>query len=43
MRVGINLINFGPGASAETLGYHLLMISDHVAITPDVQARYAAR
>jgi len=52
MRVGINLINFGPGASpeslaraaslAEALGYHLVMISDHVAITPDVQARYPA-
>src|SRR5215813_14188418 len=52
MRVGINLINFGPGATpeslarsvelAEALGYHLAMISDHVAITPDVQGRYPA-
>ncbi len=52
MRVGINLINFGPGASPESLarsvelaeaqGYHLVMISDHVAVTPDVQARYPA-
>jgi len=52
MKVGINLINFGPGVSpeslarsaelAESLGYHLAMISDHVAITPDVQARYPA-
>src|SRR5262245_32831967 len=52
MRVGINLINFGPAVSPETLarsaelaealGYHLVMISDHVAITPDVQARYPA-
>lgn len=52
MKVGINLLNFGPGASpealahwarrAEGLGYHLVMISDHVAITPDVQARYPA-
>jgi len=52
MRVGINLINFGPGVSpeslarsaelAETLGYHLVMISDHVAMTPDVHARYPA-
>ena len=52
MRVGINLINFGPGVTpeslarsvelAEALGYHLVMISDHVAITPDVQARYPA-
>ena len=52
MRVGVNLLNFGPGASpeslagwaqlAETLGYHLVMISDHVAMTPDVVARYPA-
>jgi probable F420-dependent oxidoreductase len=52
MRFGINLINFGPGTGPETLarsaelaealGYHLVMISDHVAITPDVQARYPA-
>src|SRR5437762_12626053 len=52
MRIGVNLLNFGPGVSpdslagwtqlAETLGYHLVMISDHVAITPDVAARYPA-
>jgi len=52
MKVGVNLINFGPGASpdsllrwaqlVETLGYHLMMTSDHVAITPDVQGRYPA-
>ena len=52
MKVGVNLINFGPAASedallrwtrlSETLGYHLVMISDHVAITPDVTARYPA-
>jgi alkanesulfonate monooxygenase SsuD/methylene tetrahydromethanopterin reductase-like flavin-dependent oxidoreductase (luciferase family) len=52
MRVGVNLVNFGPGATpgslartarlAEALGYHLLMVSDHVAITPDVQAEYPA-
>lgn len=52
MKVGINLVNFGPGASpdtlartarlAEELGYHLVMISDHVAITPDVAARFGA-
>ena len=52
MRFGINLINFGPGASpeslaasaelAEDLGYHFAMISDHVAITPDVAGRYPA-
>src|SRR5437870_9660425 len=52
MRVGVNLLNFGPGASpdslagwtqlAETLGYHFVMISDHVVMTPDVVARYPA-
>lgn len=26
----------------EALGYHSLMVSDHVAITPDVQAEYPA-
>ncbi|MEA2640305.1 MAG: hypothetical protein QOF51_1699 [Chloroflexota bacterium] len=50
MRVGVNILNFGPGASpdaflkwaqiAEALGYHSLMISDHVAITPSVRERY---
>jgi probable F420-dependent oxidoreductase len=52
VKVGINLVNFGPGGSvpsmlrwarvAESLGYHLLMSSDHVAVTPDVHARYPA-
>jgi probable F420-dependent oxidoreductase len=52
MRFGVNLINFGPSARpdslarwamlTETLGYHFLMTSDHVALTPDVQARYPA-
>lgn len=52
MRIGVNLLNFGPGVSpdsladwtrlAETLGYHFVMISDHVAMTPDVIARYPA-
>lgn len=52
MKVGVNLINFGPSAGpdslrrwarlTETLGYHLLMTSDHVATTRDVQARYPA-
>jgi len=27
---------------SETLGYHLIMTSDHIAITPDVQTRYPA-
>jgi probable F420-dependent oxidoreductase len=52
MKVGVNLINFGPSAKPENLrrwatltedlGYHLLMTSDHVAMTPDVQARFPA-
>src|SRR5262249_13204039 len=50
VRVGVNILNFGPGANprdllgwaqvAEALGYHSLMISDHVAITPSVAVRY---
>ena len=50
MRVGVNLLNWGPGVSPEALarttaliealGYHLAMISDHVAPTPDVAANY---
>ena len=52
MKVGVNLLNFGPAVSpdslvrwatlAESLGYHFLMISDHVAITADVEERYPA-
>ena len=52
MKAGINLLNFGPGVTpeslagwatlAEALGYHFLMISDHVAVTADVAARYPA-
>ena len=52
MKIGVNLINFGPGAHpqalkswvqlAEALGYHLIMTSDHIAVTPDVQSRYPA-
>ncbi len=52
MKVGVNLINFGPSASpdslrrwarlTEALGYHLLMTSDHVTVTADVQQRYPA-
>ena len=52
MKVGVNLINFGPGADAESfrrtveiseaLGYHLVMTSDHIAVTPDVSDRYPA-
>lgn len=52
MKFGVNLINFGPGVNqgsltqwikeSETLGYHLVMTSDHIAITEDVQGRYPA-
>jgi probable F420-dependent oxidoreductase len=52
MKFGVNLINFGPSAApdsllrwallTETLGYHFLMTSDHLALTRDVQARYPA-
>lgn len=52
MKVGVNLINFGPSACpdvlgrtaalVEALGYHMLMTSDHVAVTPDVGKRYPA-
>ena len=52
MKIGVNLINFGPGAHpqalkswaqlAEALGYHQIMTSDHIAVTPDVQSRYPA-
>lgn len=52
MKLGINMINFGPAATPETLGqwaglaedlgYHHLMTSDHVTITPDVGARFPA-
>jgi probable F420-dependent oxidoreductase len=50
VKFGINILNFGPGADpaslegwarfAEDIGYHFIMISDHVAITPDVQAAF---
>jgi probable F420-dependent oxidoreductase len=52
MKVGVNLINFGPGVNpqvlrswvtlSESLGYHLIMTSDHISVTPDVQSRYPA-
>lgn len=52
MKVGVNLINFGPSENADTLrrwaglvealGYHSLMTSDHIAVTPDVGRRYPA-
>lgn len=50
MKCGINLINFGPSATPESLsrwatfgealGYHFMMTSDHLAVTSDVQQRY---
>ena len=50
MKVGVNILNFGPGASpsnllrwariSEDLGYHSVMICDHVAVTEDVSPRY---
>jgi len=52
MKIAVNLINFGPGATPESLegwveltqrlGYHGLMTSDHVTITDDVSERYPA-
>ncbi len=52
MKFGVKLIHSGPGADpenirrwalfAETLGLHLLMTADHVALTPEVQERYPA-
>ncbi|TMR07213.1 LLM class flavin-dependent oxidoreductase [Nonomuraea turkmeniaca] len=52
MRIGVNVPNFGPGtdpgllrqwaSTVEGLGFDLLMVSDHVAITPDVAAQYPA-
>ncbi|MER7750764.1 TIGR03619 family F420-dependent LLM class oxidoreductase [Kitasatospora sp. NPDC097643] len=52
MKIGVNVLNFGPGAdpgvlrswaqTVEGLGFDLLMVSDHVAITPDVAERYPA-
>lgn len=52
MQIGINVPNFGPGTdpatlrqwaqTVEGLGFDLLMVSDHVAITPDVAEQYPA-
>jgi probable F420-dependent oxidoreductase len=52
MRLGVNVPNFGPGTrpdvllrwaqTAEGLGFDLLMLSDHVAVTPDVAEQYPA-
>ncbi|MEU0852955.1 LLM class flavin-dependent oxidoreductase [Streptomyces flaveolus] len=50
MQLGVNVPNFGPGTDpgilrewarlTEGLGFGALMVSDHVAITPDVAERY---
>lgn len=52
MKVGVNLLNFGPGVTpqslsdwarlSESLGYHFVAVSDHIAVTPDVAAQYPA-
>jgi alkanesulfonate monooxygenase SsuD/methylene tetrahydromethanopterin reductase-like flavin-dependent oxidoreductase (luciferase family) len=52
VRLGVNAPNFGPGTDpdvlrrwaliAEGLGFDLLMVSDHVAVTPDVAEQYPA-
>lgn len=50
VRIGVNVPNFGPGTDPEMLerwaqvveglGYDLLMLSDHVVVTPDVARVY---
>ncbi|GAA3094093.1 alkanesulfonate monooxygenase SsuD/methylene tetrahydromethanopterin reductase-like flavin-dependent oxidoreductase (luciferase family) [Kribbella aluminosa] len=50
MDLGVNVPNFGPGTNparlrdwariVEGLGYDLLMVSDHVVVTPDVAEQY---
>jgi alkanesulfonate monooxygenase SsuD/methylene tetrahydromethanopterin reductase-like flavin-dependent oxidoreductase (luciferase family) len=50
VQIGVNVPNFGPGTSPdvlrnwamtiEGLGFDLLMVSDHVAVTPDVASQY---
>ena len=52
MQIGVNVPNFGPGAdpgmlrrwaqTVEGLGFDLLMVSDHIAVTPDVAAQSPA-
>ena len=52
MRLGVNVPNFGPGTgpdvlrrwalTVEGLGFDLLMMSDHIAVTPDVAQQYPA-
>ncbi len=52
MRLDVNVPNFGPGTNpdvlrrwaltVEGLGFDLLMMSDHIAVTPDVAQEYPA-
>jgi alkanesulfonate monooxygenase SsuD/methylene tetrahydromethanopterin reductase-like flavin-dependent oxidoreductase (luciferase family) len=52
VKIGVNVPNFGPGTdpgvlrdwarTVEGLGFDLLMVSDHVVITPDVAEQYPA-
>jgi alkanesulfonate monooxygenase SsuD/methylene tetrahydromethanopterin reductase-like flavin-dependent oxidoreductase (luciferase family) len=52
VRLGVNVPNFGPGTdpdvlrrwalTVEGLGFDLLMLSDHIAVTPDVAEQYPA-
>ncbi|GAA2996204.1 LLM class flavin-dependent oxidoreductase [Streptomyces fulvorobeus] len=52
MQIGVNVPNFGPGTNpqilarwaevVEGLGFDLLMVSDHVAVTSDVAKQYPA-
>jgi alkanesulfonate monooxygenase SsuD/methylene tetrahydromethanopterin reductase-like flavin-dependent oxidoreductase (luciferase family) len=52
VRLGVNVPNFGPGTdpdvlrrwalTVEGLGFDLLMVSDHIAVTPDVAEQYPA-
>ncbi|SCG50461.1 Flavin-dependent oxidoreductase, luciferase family (includes alkanesulfonate monooxygenase SsuD and methylene tetrahydromethanopterin reductase) [Micromonospora echinaurantiaca] len=52
MKIGVNVPNFGPGTNpdvlrrwaqtVEGLGFDLLMVSDHIAVTADVAEQYPA-
>jgi probable F420-dependent oxidoreductase len=52
VQIGVNIPNFGPGTgpsvlrdwaqTVEGLGFDLLMLSDHVVVTPDVAEQYPA-
>jgi len=52
MKLGVNLINFGPSANpsnlagwvahTESAGFHSLLTSDHLVTTPEVHERYPA-